>query len=319
MGVSISIIMPTHNRAELLDTVLRSLSLIEVPDEADVDLVLVANACSDNTIEVASKWARSLPFPTKCVEESKPNVCVARNAGIQASRGEIIALLDDDVWVEPGWLKGLLEVFASTPADIVAGRVELWWGETPKPDWFTARLEAMLSQIDHGDQVVELRRRGDAVGANLSWRRALTDAIGGFTPGLDRTGTRLLGGGDTELIQRALARGSRMFYAPRAIAHHYVSPGRCTAEYLARLSRDQATSRVYIDPSPTWCRMAIKVVSGLRQWLSHLVSEQWYALSGDQGQAVYHRARKNAGIGKMVGAYERLLRRTAVDRFASSR
>lgn len=318
MACSVSIIVPTHNRADLLTRTLESLGGVEIPDGTEVELLVVANACTDATAEVVAERARSLPFPVKCLLEPEPNVAVARNAGLRASRGQIIAISDDDVWIEPGWLTGLLEVYANYPADLVAGKVELWWDDTDRPDWFTPRHEAMLSRVDHGHEVIELSRRGDALGANLSWRRDVTDAVGPFIPGLGRTGTRLLGGEETEFVQRALAGGFRMFYAPRSIVKHYVSPERCTPKYLCSLSREQAISLVCIEPSLTRCGAVGKILSGLHQWVSHSLSELWYRLSGDKGQAIYHRARKNTGIGKMIGSSQHLIGRTVVDRFKTA-
>ncbi len=316
MSQSVSILIPTHNRASSLARALESLREVVVPGGAEVEVVVVANACSDDTVAAAREAAGVLPFPVRLVEEPTPNVNVARNAGVAASRGSIIAMLDDDVWVEPGWLAGLLEVYESNPADMVAGKVALSW-EAGRPGWLTARHERMLSQCDHGGQVIELFRRGDALGANLSWRRTVADAIGAFVPGLDRTGKRLLGGGETEYVQRALARGFRMFYAPHAVVGHYMDPGRGTPEYLYSLCRQQAISHVYIDSATPW-RAVATAFKGLGQLCRHWLSARWYALRGRRSDCIYHRARSNIGLGKVIGGVECLTGRTAVQQFRAA-
>ncbi|HUT37394.1 MAG TPA: glycosyltransferase [Planctomycetota bacterium] len=314
MRERVSILIPTHNRSAMLGRTLASLEQITIPRE-DMELIVVANACTDDTVEMVEQRAAHLGFPVTCLEEPRANVNLARNVGVQASSGTIIAMLDDDVRVEPGWVVGLLEAYESHPADLVAGKVDLWWDTTRKPGWFTKQLEAMLSCKDHGQEVIELFKGSDAIGANLSWRRGLVDAIGEFIPGLDRTGNVLLGGGETEFVQRALAKGFRMFYAPRSVVKHHVGPERVTADYLCDLQFHQAISLAYIAPSSTKWHVAGRILSGLRQCSTHLASELWYRLRGDRGKWVYHRARKSVGMGKVVGSFQRLIGRTAVERF----
>ena len=309
---SVSIVIPTHNRAELLARALDSLAQVEVPPGLGVEVVVVANACVDDTGRVVAAKAGALGFPARCVEEGRANANVARNRGIREARGGILALVDDDVQVERGWLRGLLEVYEGYPADLVGGRVELLWEAVERPAWFAPRHEKLLARKDHGAAVVELHRRGDVVGANMSFRREVFDALGGFRPGLDRSGSNLLGGGDIEFTQRALQRGFRVFYAPRAVVWHWVSPDRITGRYLAATAYGQGEARVYIDPKPSAWRAVRAAASGAVLFSNNVFAGWWHALRRDRRGVMDARVRRSFGRGKVAASLRYLARRPSV-------
>ena len=240
---SVTAIVPTHDRVDVLARALESLFQLSRPDGHDFEVVVVANACSDATAQRVVELARTAPFPLRLVEEPLANLNVARNRGVESSKSDILALLDDDVTVHPEWLEGLLEGFATTPAGVLAGRVDLCWEEVERPSWLTPVAERLLSRTDYGDQILEVRS-GNIVGANFAFRRPVFDQLGGFVAGLDRTGTDLLSGGDTEFVQRALAARHRVFYCPRMGLRHWVAPHRVTLDYLEAVARSRGRTAV---------------------------------------------------------------------------
>jgi len=308
----VSIVIATHNRAGMLQTTLSSLAGLVVPSGLEVELVVVANACTDETPEVAERFAQSWGHPARCVVEAETGLSVARNCGVGASSGSIVAMLDDDVWVDPSWLEGLVEVYQKQPADIVAGRVLLRWEGTERPPWFTPRIERCLSMRDHGLEIRELFRPGDALGANYSFRRSLYGEIGGFRRGLGRTGTALLGGEEVDFTLRALRRGARMFYAPRGLVGHFVSPERVTPRYLCDLARGSARSKIYVDPDWTRFRAVAQTLSGLSLFLSSFPAAAWNRMRGKEGARVEALIRRDRGLGRMRGSIDRLVGRSPV-------
>ena len=307
---SVSIVIPTHNRAALLRRTLESLAHVRLPAGVQVEGVVVANACTDDTGAVVRAVAEQLSFPLRVVEEAIPNESRARNCGARAARGAIIAMLDDDVWCDPGWLEGLLDVYGTEPADLVAGRVTLWWEAVAKPDWFTPAMEHVLPHCDLGDACIELDDYQRAIGANYSFRRHVFDAIGGFTPGLGRSGSVLLGGSDTEFSSRAVAQGFRIYYAPQATVKHWVPPERVTPGYICSVAYHHGRSGVFIRNDFTWPRAgiligqgAMRVVQrGLRQWAAAY-------LRRDPGKALQHRMRRCTAQGQIAGTVQRLMGR----------
>ena len=141
-----SVVVPTYNRAALLLQVLRSLAAQRT--EAPFEIIVVDNGSTDGTRQVAAA------FPgVRYVRETRPGSSAARNAGIAASRGEVIAFLDDDVVAEPDWLEALRCAYAALPdAWCIGGRVILRLPDS-RPRWLdppSALLAAYLSEQDLG-------------------------------------------------------------------------------------------------------------------------------------------------------------------------
>jgi glycosyltransferase involved in cell wall biosynthesis len=241
---SVSILIPTHNRADLLRQTLSSLSALHYPPSLEVDILVVANACTDSTVDVCRHEFARLPIESRCVDEPQPGLSVARNRAVVESTGEICAFLDDDVLVSPDWLAAMVEVYNTHPADLVGGKIELWWSAVERPPWMTLQLEGYLSRLDHGDQVTELLAPKGIVGANFSFRRAIFAATGPFRADLGRVGSELLSGEETDFCDRARQQGARVFFAPKMQLKHWVAPQRAQVAYLTRVARGWTTSRI---------------------------------------------------------------------------
>ncbi len=290
--IHISIIIPTHNRAELLRQSLESISQLIIPPEKNVELLVIANACTDQTVHVCAVAVNSMPFPLRCITESQAGLGNARNRALLEAEGEIIAFLDDDVWVENNWLIGLLEIFEHYPADVAAGKVTLWWQAVEKPAWLTHRSEHLLSAVDYGDQVQELFAAGEAVGADFAFRRRVLADVPNFRTDLDRRGRTVLAGGDTYFISQALKTGHRMFYAPRAAIKHWVAPERMTLPYLGRAAYANGLARIQMMDHPfiiTRIRLALE---NLLKYCFYGVVEALSAAIGCERGRINHHIRR---------------------------
>jgi mannosyltransferase OCH1-like enzyme/glycosyltransferase involved in cell wall biosynthesis len=310
MGASVSIVIATHNRVFLLAEALASLARVEVSEGVEVELVVVANACSDGTEQMVGRMARALPFPVRCVEEPLANLSVARNRGVREATGDILAFLDDDVLVEPGWLRGLVEVYRTVPADVVGGRVTLNWKDVERPEWFSPRHETMLGRCELGDQVCELRNAA-FIGANLSCRRRVLEALHGFTPGLGPTGRIRFANEERELMTRALQQGFRFFYAPQAAVLHRVQVERIDTGYLCRAKYGQARSKRWISDHLPRRGLLCEVVAGVAGCLGDLALAGLFGACASKRRCVEHRVHAHYNLGKMMGALDRLRSRFA--------
>ncbi len=250
---TVSILTPTHNRADLLSRMLQSLAEMERPAETSIEVIVVANACTDRTVERVTALAATMPFSLRCVEEPRVGVCHARNRAVHEARGDLLAFVDDDMCVSPRWLVGLLHVFDTHPAEMVSGKTVLWWEAVARPAWMDRRAEHLLSCVDYGDQVIELKEPGLAISANFAVKREVFERLGeggadGFA-NLGRTPQSPLSGEDTEFFARALDAGYRMFYAPVAEAKHWVAPHRITLSYLSTVAFSNGLVRPYLRKS----------------------------------------------------------------------
>jgi GT2 family glycosyltransferase len=154
--------------------------------------------------------------------EPRPGLDVARNRGLRAATGDIVAFTDDDATVDPGWLPALLRNFDDPLVAIVTGITMPSELETPAQIWFE-RTNAFGRGFVRGSfdashvDVLATGRVG--AGVNMAVRRSAAEKIGLFDEALDG-GTPSHSGGDQEFFYRALARGYRIVYEPAALVWH---------------------------------------------------------------------------------------------------
>ena len=97
-------------------------------------------------------------------------------------------------------------------------------------------LQNLLSRVDLGPDPIVAPDPHRLAGLNLAFRRTVLERIGGFRVDLDRSGTQLLGGGDTQAVLDAAAAGARVVYAPDVLVHHVVPTERTRWEYFKRIA-----------------------------------------------------------------------------------
>lgn len=243
MSRAVSILIPTHNRCDILDRTLGSLRGLEVPEGVEVEAIVVNNLCTDRTDEVVRGWVSRSKFPLRLVHESNIGLNNARNRAIREARFDLLAFLDDDVLVDPGWLAGLLRSFDESDAGMIGGRVRLWWGEVERPAWMIPELEDHLSALDLGEQMRPMAE-ARVVGANFALTRRAFDDAGEFRPDLDRKGKSLLSGGETDFILRAMARGHRLYYSPWPSLRHWVPAHRAELSHLLKIIEGKSVTNI---------------------------------------------------------------------------
>ncbi len=104
--MKLSIIIPAHNEQEYIAQCLKSIKKDAKTVSEDIEIIVVNNACTDNTKEIA------LSFPgVSVVDENRRGLSMARQAGFRASTGDLIANVDADTIMPSGWTKKVLREF----------------------------------------------------------------------------------------------------------------------------------------------------------------------------------------------------------------
>jgi len=229
--------------------------ILELRCRALWQLIVVDNGSTDGTWP----WLRTISPPRgatfKTLQESIPGLSRARNAGVRAARGEIVAFTDDDCHPTRSYLNDLLDVFASPEIDYCGGRVLLY---DPADSPVTVNTSGTPLLFPPKSFIPP----GTIHGANMAFRRRVLETTGPFDVLLG-AGSITRSAEDTDLIFRASWCGYTGFYAPApTVMHHH---RRNTPVEVARVMRgyDRGRGAFYI-----------KHILGKRTRL--LVAKNWY-------------------------------------------
>ncbi|HUP04220.1 MAG TPA: glycosyltransferase family A protein [Bryobacteraceae bacterium] len=129
--MTITVIVPTRNRAVGLAAALESYSRLEAPP-GGWDLLVVDNGSTDSTPEVIRRFSAKLPL--NGLAESRPGYALAMNAGIESARGDLLLFTDDDIQHPANWLMLYAQAAEAHPDfDVFCGPVSPKWPSAPPP------------------------------------------------------------------------------------------------------------------------------------------------------------------------------------------
>jgi GT2 family glycosyltransferase len=255
--MTISVVIATFNRAELLAECLEQLA--RQPFAAGDEVVVVDNASTDETPRVIEAARARFTVPLHHLDEPAPGKSRAIARAMTVATGDVLTFTDDDVNVDAGWLAAIRTAMRDTDVALVGGPVAPRWA-TPPPRWLRVRLrsedadelrrdlaEAPLARrraaaesygrlasplalLHYGPSAIDLGPR-TVLGANMAVRRAAFLRVGGFAPHLGKLRGTLLSGEDRELCRLVQAAGMRAMYSPDALVHHFVPADRMRIGY----------------------------------------------------------------------------------------
>jgi glycosyltransferase involved in cell wall biosynthesis len=245
VSLAASVVVCTRNRSALLADACDSMLGLESPT-GGWEILIVDNASTDDTRQVADSVRDRAPALVRVVDEPTVGLSSARNRGITDARGRVIAFLDDDAFPGSRWLVALVDALAQDGVACAGGPVEpLFEGELPP--WFSGRYLPYLTVWDLGSQPIELRYNEYPRGANMAFARSAVERFGGFSTHLGRKGKSLLSCEETELCLRFERGGLRTVYVPSARVRHTTPAGRITPEWMDRRFAAQGRSEAIID------------------------------------------------------------------------
>jgi glycosyltransferase involved in cell wall biosynthesis len=232
--VNTSVVVCTYNRCQSLFAVLEGIAAQHMPDSVTWEVVVVDNNSTDKTREVVEEAACKWPGRFRYVFEGRQGLSQARNTGVRAAQGAVIAFTDDDVMVDPDWLCNLTSNLHSGDWAATGGRIVPVWAK-PLPDWMSIHDPDTMGPFgvfDFGENPGPLAR--PPYGANMAFHRRVFEQYGLFRTDLGRSGTNLQGREDTELGERLLAAGEPLRYEPHAAVFHPSPASRMTKKHVLR-------------------------------------------------------------------------------------
>jgi len=196
----VSVIVCSYNGGTTLDQCLRSLEELDYPN---YEVIVVNDGSTDDTRSILSRFER-----VRVIHQENLGLSAARNAGLHAATGEIVAYTDSDCFAEPDWLTHLVHQLQRTDAVAVGGP-----NLSPDDGWIADCVAASPGQPMHvleGDHVAE-----HIPGCNMAFRRDPLLAIGGFDIQFRKAGD------DVDLCWRLQQVGYWIAFAPGACVWHH--------------------------------------------------------------------------------------------------
>lgn len=208
--MDISLIICTRNRAGPLGACLKAVSGLRFA--GSWELVMVDNGSTDATRATIEAFRDRVAFPVRTVHQPVPGLSNARNAGLAAAAGALVAFTDDDCYVAPDLLTRTCAAFARPELGYVSGRILL---HDPSDYPATINESTEPRAFPPGRYLPP----GAIRGANLAFRRVALDAIGWFDP-LFGSGARFPAE-DIDAAGRCSLHGWAGAYDPSIVVSHH--------------------------------------------------------------------------------------------------
>jgi len=271
MAAALTLLICTHNRADLLERALASINAAKRP-AMPVQILVAANACTDDTVaRMQAYQARQAGhgwLPLTLIDVPTPGKSHALNRAIPTIDTELTAFVDDDHRVDENYLVAIEQAAQAWPdTGFYCGRILPDW-DGSEPAWVhdegPYRIYPLpVPRYDQGNAPKPITAEEGPIpgGGNLVVRRRVFELAGQFSTELGPHGHDLGGGEDSEYVLRALARGERCQYTPGIVQHHHVDTERLQLGYLLKKSyqRTRSTARIHGDgsvPLYMWRKLA---------------------------------------------------------------
>jgi glycosyltransferase involved in cell wall biosynthesis len=206
----VSVIVPARDAERTIGDCLASVFRMDFPHNR-LEVLVVDNGSTDRTAEIA------MHYPIRYLREDRRGRGYARNRGIVASSGELIAFTDADCLVSTNWLSELLAAFDGTRVSVAAGEV-LAYPPATAPERYVAARRPRYSEwrdvrADQAGSVLARKLYSTHILASAVWRREVFDRIGLID-------TRFRACEDADLCWRLVLSGLEVQFRPRAVVFH---------------------------------------------------------------------------------------------------
>jgi GT2 family glycosyltransferase len=198
---TVSVVVCAYNAADSIDDCLTSLDALTYPN---AEVIVVNDGSRDDTGAIARRHGN-----VKVIDVPNGGLSAARNIGLSAATGEIVAYTDADVRVDPDWLTYLVQPMLTSRV-VGSGGPNIVPADDPFVAQCVARAPGGPTHVLFDDRIAE-----HVPGCNMAFRRDALLSIGGFNP------VYLRAGDDVDICWRLQGKGLRIGFAPAALVWHH--------------------------------------------------------------------------------------------------
>ena len=196
----VSVVVCAHNATSTIEECLRSLSRLKYPN---YEVIVVDDGSTDGTGPISANYGARL------IRIERGGLSRARNEGIKAARGSIVAFIDADAYADPDWLTFAVATLEEKNAAAVGGP-----NLSPPTDGFVAQC------VDHapGNPIhvlIDDAKAEHIPGCNMIFRKAALESVGMFDV------THRAAGDDVDVCWKLLARKQTIAFSPSAVVWHH--------------------------------------------------------------------------------------------------
>lgn len=200
----------------------------------------------DHNPALLARARAAFPSAVVLANSQHPGLSGARNCGVAATHGAIVAFLDDDAVALPDWAAQLLAGYADPQVVGVGGAIEPLW-QHRRPGWFPTEFDWVVGCTYRGAPTNTALVR-NLIGANMSFRREVFAAVGQFRSAIGRVGAHPVGCEETELCIRIRQHWPEriLLHRPEARVLHRVPAARGRWRYFRARCYGEGISKALV-------------------------------------------------------------------------
>lgn len=276
-GLAVTVVVCTRDRGPALRECLARLRDLVYPR---LEILIVDNAPSDDVAREVFHAEVGHDPRFRYLRELRPGLSCARNRGLREAAGDVVAFTDDDVSVDPDWIRALAAGFRHEGVACVTGLVCTASIEGAAERYFDARVswgDSCRSRVwrlaEDDDGLFPYSPGVFGTGASFAVRADVMWTLGGFDEALG-AGTRTAGGEDLDAFVRLVLAGHAIAYEPAAVVWHHhradlsglrrqmFAYGTGLSAFLAKHVADPRTRREVLRRVPRGARRLVHIGTG---------------------------------------------------------
>lgn len=242
--MKVSVVVCTYSE-EMYEHLQDCLDRLRAQTYDEIEIIIIVDGNEALAERLEDKYGAIPDLKIHC-NETNVGLSASRNNALKYATGDVIAFIDDDAVADEQWVEELVSAYKKQNAIAVGGQMTPIW-TAGRPEFLPEEFYWLIGVTHRGFSEEEGEVR-NTFGSNISFKREVFEALGGFNENLGRKGDAQVQGEETELASRMSDEyGERVWYTPDAKVGHKVFDYRTDRTWLIKRSFWQGYSKRVMD------------------------------------------------------------------------